>query len=477
MLKRTWIVGLLLVAGLLMGGAAFAADGAAEPTGAETGEAYLTLDEWLDACTHPVDWLCWGADLRIRQVYMRNAIFLESDNHADLRHFFRTRVRAWVQVGPFFGYETIEGPDGLSVYVRLTGEPRHYMIGRRYASPADVPQWDEVVYDNLYVKWVRIDGHPVSFSIGRQDILYGRGFVILDGTPLDGSRTIFSDAAKLTLHFDRCKTNLDLFVINNKARQSRLRPIMDDDARISEYDTRAVGAYLISKAFEGEEIHAYYIYKDDDVVTPRAGRTGRIVHTLGALIQGKAKSLSGVDYYAEGAYQWGHQGTANRYGYGVQSEVGYSIPECPAKSRVHIGYQNLSGDDAGSSVKSWDPVLARWPHWSELYVYRWAAEQGGQPGYYTNLQRLSAGFSAKPSDIVAVKFNYHWLYGNHHDQGTANPYAGGHHRGDLITALLTFTFTKRVTGHLTGEYFIPGDFYHRSTDNAILARWQLNIAL
>ena len=79
--------------------------------------------------------------------------------------------------------------------------------------------------DNLYVNWDRPAGFPVSFRVGRQDLTYGRGFVILDGTPLDGSRSVYSDAAKMTIHADPIRTDLDLFAVDNKADESRLQPI------------------------------------------------------------------------------------------------------------------------------------------------------------------------------------------------------------------------------------------------------------
>jgi len=41
---------------------------------------------------------------------------------------------------------------------------------------------------------------PIDFKIGRQDFLgqYGEGFLILDGTPGDGSRSFYFNAIKLT---------------------------------------------------------------------------------------------------------------------------------------------------------------------------------------------------------------------------------------------------------------------------------------
>jgi hypothetical protein len=80
----------------------------------------------------------------------------------------------------------------VEVLGKLTNEFRVYIAPKSQAFG-----WNEVFFDNLYVKW-RIPGRvPFTVTAGRQDINLGEGFVIADGTPGDGSRSYYFNALRL----------------------------------------------------------------------------------------------------------------------------------------------------------------------------------------------------------------------------------------------------------------------------------------
>jgi hypothetical protein len=487
----------------LAGAPAAVADAASTPsveTESQTPVVSVT-EQLLNEVKHPVDWFTWGADLRVREEYVRNARGLQN-NIDDTINMLRVRPRIWADFGPFLSDPGLGIPNGLDFYVRLTDETRFFMtrptVPPFNTSPAtdNARTFNEIIVDNLYANWDRPAGLPVSFRAGRQDLMYGRGWVILDGTPLDGSRTIYSDAFKMTLHADPIKTDLDLFVVDNKAYESRLQPVAIEAGQqqfTSEYDTRLLGAYLISKRFAPMEINAYYIYKDD---TLRIGRlvglepNGRIVHTVGGLVQGTA--CTAWDYYAESAYQWGNEGAITgvsteerRQGYGFTSDLGYTFKQCPAMLRLHGGYETLSGDDPHSQTYGgWDPVMSRWPECSELYVYRWQFE--GKPGVgvvgaWSNLQRLTLGASAKPTPKMTTTFDYNLLFANERNLNNTvkagTTYGNGYIRGSLLVAKLLYDFNSHLSGHLWAEYFEPADFYSSKRDGAVFLRWELMFKL
>lgn len=426
----------------------------------------------LERVKHPAPWVEIGGDLRLRQVFIENGIDLLNEMD-DTLHFFRIRPRLWARFGPFGVDEALDKPNGFNVYVRITAEPRPFI------EPEQSPTWDEVVLDNLYFDWNRVDGMPISLRVGRQDMVYGPpahpGFVILDGTPLDGSRTIYSDAIRARLHMDECKSILDLFYINNKGRQSRVHPLNDSDSLVSEFDATVLGAYLVNKQVESHELHAYYLYKDEDWVD---GGSARHVHTLGTAIE-KAPN-DGIDYYAEVAGQWGdyvgwgRPGSQTLKAIGFSSDLGYTFADAKWSPRIHAAYEFLSGDDPGSRrVEIWDPVLARWPHWSELYVYSWIMETGF-PGWYSNLHRFTFGGSVHPNRDTCLDVDYSFLRANENVPLGGGPiFSNGLKRGHLLTAVLTHQFSKYLSGHLWAEYFHPEDFYIDDTDEAFFLRWQV----
>lgn len=428
---------------------------------------------WLERAKTPTPWFTWGGDIRLRETYSDNAKDL-LDELDDTQHFFRMRTRLWARFGPFLADDTLGVDNGLSFYARITHEFRTWFQRQDTTKAGNV---DEVLLDNLYLDWRRIGGLPLSVRAGRQDLDYGRGLVIKDGTPLDGTRTHYSDAIKATLHLDEGGSTLDFLLVDNKARHDRIEPLNDQRRQVSEFDTALLGAYLIANCIEDGEVHAYYLYKEDDP----AGNTtlpGRTVHTLGGLAQGILRE--NWDYYAELACQWGREGSVRRRGWGLSTDFGYTFRDSAWRPRLHAGYEYLSGDDPGSSTyEAWDPVLARWRRWSVLYDYWWKTETG-LDSCFTNLQRFTVGAEARPTEKMGVGLDYSYILANEHTFGEAfaspkAPYGSGLTRGQLVASQLTYAFSDNVAGELIGEYFHPGSYYADSTDDAIFLRAQLRV--
>jgi len=442
---------------------------------------------WYEQVKNPTDWLQFGGDERLRHTYLKNEFDFDNDGR-DNRNFFRIRTRVWAKAGPFFRDPALNVPNGLTLYTRLTYEPRYVT---QWNGHVDQPLWDELIVDNLYLDWQRINGLPFSLKIGRQDLFYGdlakgRGLVLVDPSVHEGSRTLYSDAIKATFHIDDWKANLDLFAMNNRGDQHRLwrldgpshysRPDSRflDDNYVLEYTQTIYGLYFKSKHFDGHDIGAYYIFKDED--RERAANPAlpeRMVHTVGIPVEGHLTEQ--VDYYGECAYQWGTEGGARRRSYALSSDLGYTATACPWTPRFHAGYEYLSGDDPGTGrFEGWDPVMSRWPQWSELLGYRWAVETGGLPFYYTNLQRLTAGISLKPTRKLGIQLDHSLLIANEHTNGRAGRYSSGDTRGQLSVLVLTYAFTKSVAGHFWVERFHPGSYYSDAMDSsALFVRGQL----
>jgi len=432
----------------------------------------------VERLKHPCDWMCFGGDLRLRHTYLKNEFDFEN-NGRDNRNFFRIRGRIWGKAGPFLHDETLEVPNGLTLYTRLTYEPRYVT---QWNGHVNQPLWDEVIVDNLWAEWARINGLPISVKIGRQDLFYGnlgmgRGLVLVDHSVFEGSRTLYSDAIKTTFHFDAIKGTLDLIAMHHRADQGRLTPFSDDENRILEYNQSIYAAYFRSKMCPGHEFGAYYIYKDEDPdgtaqrAQAAAGRPPfrkRMVHTIGIPLQGHL--MENVDYYLEGAYQWGTEANARRRSYAFTSDLGYTFAQCPATPRFHAGYEYLSGDDPSTSDwEGWDPVMSRWPQWSELLGYRWAVETG-MPFYYTNLQRYTLGVSLKPAKNLALYLDHSMLRGNENMAGAL--YGTGDTRGTLTVAKVTYKFNKNTSMHFWTEWFHPQSYYAGTADSALFVRTQ-----
>ena len=127
----------------------------------------------------------YGGELRVRYVDTDKVTDLGLGTDPDpVRQFFRIRSRFWLRYR--FSPTT-------SAYVRINNESRVYLECESCDS-----QFDEVIFENLYVEANQLLGLPLGARLGRQDLFYGDGFLVCDGGPLDGSRTAYVNGLVLS---------------------------------------------------------------------------------------------------------------------------------------------------------------------------------------------------------------------------------------------------------------------------------------
>jgi alginate export protein len=112
--------------------------------------------------------LTYGGDLRVRETIFDKAPFVAGD--LGEYNFFRIRPRVWLNYGI---------SDNMAVKIQVTNEFRHYIDPDR--DNWDFP--DEWLIDNLYLDLKDLAGGNLDLRIGRQNLIYGTGKLILDGTP------------------------------------------------------------------------------------------------------------------------------------------------------------------------------------------------------------------------------------------------------------------------------------------------------
>lgn len=434
--------------------------GAQEPAALEQKEKGLELD--------------LGGDFRVRQEIFDN---LPSGKNVmpNINHF-RLRPRVWGEAK----YENFR------LYTRLTDE-FYERIQPSNSRKNKTP--DEVVVDNLYLDANDLFDGWLDLRVGRQDLMYGAGRVIMDGTPMDGSRSLYMDAIKATINFDAEKKNtLDLLAIYNRPDNElsmgglegmtdrQLNSIQLGSKNLTEYGG---GLYFKSKELEEMPFDLYWMFKRE-TKADFAGKKlpGRSFHTWGLRLMPKYTETISGEY--EGAVQAGEQdgGTATR-GYLGYAALKYA-PAVEWKMRPFVkgGVYYLSGDKsrgAGHSDSAWDPVWSRWPQISELYVYNF--KDG--VGYWTNLiyPHMQTGFDITKTHKLLATVGP--MYADEQDG-----LGGG--SGDLLGWLgtigyefpiLTSVFGRddkrgNVTGHLLFEVIDPGDYYTTDTV-AYFFRWQI----
>jgi hypothetical protein len=154
----------------------------------------------------------------------------------------------------------------------------------------------------------------------------------------------------------------------------------------------------------------------------------------------------------------------------------------PVPWRVTGGYIYLSGDDPKTLGKfeAWNPVLSRWPKWSELYIYTLSLEKDVQPmqqtiAFWQNFESSWIGVTMHPEKRLKLEGRYMWLGAD--ESVFYSSRLGGHtRRGDLYIAKLSWNLTNILAGHLLLERFVPGDFYPAKADDATFIRIELSRA-
>jgi hypothetical protein len=427
----------------------------------------------------------YGASFRLRQEYWENVTDLQTLGQSD-RDYFRLRTSVWAKM---------DVNENLGAYLRLTNEAKYYFGAYTpFASSAIEDQRDkrfdidELIVDNLYFDAKKVFGLPVDLRVGRQDFLgqnqYGEGFLLLDGTPGDGSRSFYFNAIKATTIINN-NNSVDLVYIYQPQKDELLPSLhpnrsqtgyIGDRKQLNASDEKGVVVYGRSKLNDNLNVEPYYIYKVED---PVGTNTTLNLNTVGARV---VYAIDTWKVRAEYAHQFGkYENTdRDRKGNGGYIFAGQKFAKAYLKPEWEVGYVYLSGDDPSTgNHEGWDPLFSRGPMWNELLIYTMIPEtskDGGPiPGYWTNLQLFKLGLKLSLSDATQLALSYQNLRADQATSGLATDMFsnGGKDRGHLGTMILTHVFTKQIDGMLQVEYFAPGNFYADSAKKAVFARWQL----
>jgi hypothetical protein len=397
----------------------------------------------------------WGYNLRLRQEYLRNVFDLSNDG-VDDRNYLRVRSQLWASYTPNATWKA---------FVMLNNEHRHWFKSATGLEHQEF-EIDEIIFESLYVQASKIGGSPFGFTIGRQNLFWGEGFLVWDGGPLDGSRTAYFNAAVLTAAFE--KRRFDAHLISDPAKD-RYLPVWNCQTRsLIEWDELGAGLSYTDESWAARKLEAYYFYKRESNSFARYKANN--IHTAGARWSGTA--FGKLVFSSEAALQFS-TGPADalddHIGSGGYLRGSYPILAGRAPVKLSAGAIYLSGDKQGS--RGWVPLYSRWPKWSELYIYTLGGEKGA--AYWTNLLALHAGLGVEFGKRISLDATVYALQAPERPPlFAASPFGTGKDRGTLSVVKLNWSLEKYLSGHLLWEAFSPGDYYS-SGDAAHFLRWEM----
>lgn len=471
----------MVLVGMLMVAATGLAQDPVDYAGAAPKHWHDFDPDWMKAFHNPMEGLEMGLDLRLREVYTRNMLTVSDRMEGD-KHFQRIRPR-WSTKW------TLD--DDVTFSTRLTWEFWNHCYPRGGAGAffgQRSTDFDEAIFDHMNIQFRNAFDLPLTLTVGRQDIILGTGWLVLDGTPADGSRTIFFDAVRGTYQLsDTAK--LDMIYLQQYDDESKwLKPFNHSAVRDRRHltqnqDEKGVILYLTNNVTEDFGFDAYYMFKKDKKsgwakFWDRAG-DDQETNVLGGRVFGNLDT--NWSYSAEAAYQFGRfrpdgGDFVDQRAFGTNNKLQYSFHD-KLNNEVHIGYEYMSGDDPSTSKsEKFNTMWADWPQYQrggDLQSYMWAAE--GPLGEVTNLHRFGVGHSFKPHELWTLATDYNLLWADENTlRGSTGFSNNGNFRGHMLTGLLTYQCCKNFRTQFLLDYFIPGGYYETPRgDQAYFARVNL----
>lgn len=421
---------------------------------ASSDKVFETFDERMRRFKHPTPWLEIGVDFRFRIVYDEaRKLDRKAKGHDRLNQRYRGRV-----------WSKIKQSDDLNFEIRLVTEPRYF---HRPDLPKQLTR-HEVLFDRLNLKWSNVFNLPVTATVGRQNMRMGTGWLLLDGTPLDGGRTNFFDGIRLTYDFEQQDTTADLIWLNNHADSAKwIKPFNDRDFDLAEQDEQGAILYLSNTPSKDGKFDYYFIYKHNRNRNKSSGSEGNI-YTFGTMIDGKINDNWG--YCFEVAPQFGHKNSKELNAFATNNRLTYNFNDS-SKNRIHLGYEYLSGDD--DPERNFDKIFGRNDQWSVLYNGSIDSLDGRKIDS-SNLHRFNVGWTTEPTEKTEFRVDYNLLFAddNTSSGGTGGLSKNGNFRGQLVRAELRYKVNTHVKHRLEAELFLPGGFYNNDrNDVAVFFRY------
>ena len=460
---------MILVFVFLLAGLLVAAQVQAAETTASAAPAGVQASDWFH---NPEPWLEMGADFRFREHGGYNWSGLNDDKTLGGKrdasfHFERYRTRWWTKS---------KLDENTAFNTRVTWEFRTWDEPDSQSQSTD---FDEIIIDNLNLSLKNFLDLPATAIIGRQDIFLGQGWLVAEGTPMDGSRTYSFDAARFTYDLGE-KTKLDMIYICSRPDSDWwLKPINDRNKYVTQEQENGAILYLTDKSTP-TQLEGYFMYKNNNPVDhpvvnkplyfPQAVLEAvskkAEIYTFGGAVSGSITDNWG--YRVEGAVQTGtsaspctlvtaYNHTEPLLAFGQKSTLEYSFKD-DLDNKLHVTYEYLSGDDPDTKhVTSFNPLWGQWPQWSELYQpYVTKLEDN----LVSNLHRLDFGHKFKPNKEWEILTDWNLLWADENTfKGNAKFTDNGNFRGHLLTCWAKYNFTKQLKGNLVGEYLMPGNYY------------------
>ena len=368
--------------------------------------------------------------------------------------------------------------DNITGYVRLANQTYGEGVG-----DYEDNKGNKVFIDNAYINVKGFWAAPLELTLGRQNMLYGSGFVLFDGQSQMASTSMYFDGVKGTINFsDQIKLDLFYMVDQENNRENQY-----PNYYTYEYngdDIYLYGGYLTingALAIGGkQEVYA---------MSKKTQYLGRDIKTFGLRLSDKFDL--GFDYSLEAAkqfgtaYDWGYYGRVDQEAFGCKADLGFTFNGVDIKPRLFGQFALMTGDedDTDGTCEEWDVVYGGWPQFGDLLAWTFVnAPPNRIVGYdetyqtgeaaYRNILLYTAGINFTVGSVTP-KFSYTKIkadeteaYGLDDDD-----------LGDYYQFSMGYQYSKALSFALYYAMIQPGDEFtdSGSCDDAYEFFWEAKV--
>lgn len=349
-----------------------------------------------------------------------------------------------------------------SAYIKLLNENRVFFYNTKNAD--DDYKINEFIFESLYFEAQNLFDNSLTLRIGRQNLNYGENFLVSDGTPGDGSRTIYFNAAKFS--FKAKDFTVDL-IGHLGTEYDQYLPVFnqnDPKTRLNLQNEKAVMLFGKSNLSERLYIEPYYIFKSEN------NKIYEQLNTFGSYVKYNSDTLT-VRGQLASQIREKQSNSANAF-------AGYAFIDKQKilfNDKITFGYIYLSGDKKNTSGnEGWNDLFGRGMFINSDLLGTLYIPETGDFGYWTNLQMYNIEYKLDLTSKFCLSASYNLLYANENVAGSL--FGTGKTRGHLTLAGLFYQFNKNTKALIYAEYFKAGDFYNTNQlDNATFVKTEITM--
>ncbi len=409
--------------------------------------------------THWTDRITLNGQVRFRGYDLSNLWSFDDNRKWDQWNVFRT-----------FGSlkTTIEATDDVTAVLRITNQTYGNGVTGKYGQELD-NAGNKTFLDNAYINVRNMFDLPVDLTLGRQDLMYGGGFVLFDGNSQFASSSMYFDGMKASWHPAETVT-LDILYMQDEE---------NNRDNLSNDDITLTGLYLTAneRPIVGK-FETYLLNRRDETL-------GKDIWMLGARVSDKPKT--GFDYSLEAAYQAGDAlRDVDQEAWGAKFDVGYTFKGLSMAPRLFGEYVYLSGDDPETETnEGWDLFYGGWGGiYGDLLAWTYVnlpEEQNVLNTIYdhdklsstyleapfSNFRMMSLGVRANLMKNLSGRVSWGMLTFDETYAGIDDDF------GDYYQATLKYMYDKRLSFSFYGGLIAPGKAFSRTgRDSATEFYWE-----